>query len=212
MPDSTPAYHDEVVAAFSAQGNPRYGAAIAADRRSALQYLGVGTPETRAIVKRGFSFYSLPDAVVLEIWDALWRMSPYGDVLFAAIDYYDARVRKRPDPMLWPVARGWVTRVENWCHADALGGLYSRLVEAFPEEVYPQLQAWNASEDLWPRRVSLVSLIHYSGKNAVFLPPDRVLPLVTNCLDDDRYYVQKAVGWVLREMARAYPAHVTTYI
>ena len=42
----------------------------------------------------------------------------------------------------------------------------------------PVLECWNMDESLWPRRVSIVSLIHYSGKNAVFLPPDEVLPMV----------------------------------
>jgi 3-methyladenine DNA glycosylase AlkD len=66
--------------------------------------------------------------------------------------------------------------------------------------------------DQWLRRISIVSLIHYSGKNAVFMPVDRVLPLVTTCLADEREYVQKAVGWVLRELGRAYPSEVRTYL
>jgi 3-methyladenine DNA glycosylase AlkD len=78
--------------------------------------------------------------------------------------------------------------------------------------VYPQLEAWNREADQWLRRISLVSLIHYSGKNAVFMPLDRVLPLVTACLADEREYVQKAVGWVLREMGNAYPDEVGAYL
>ncbi len=53
--------------------------------------------------------------------------------------------------------------------------------------------SWNHAEGEWPRRISLVSLIQYSGKNAVFLPLKNVLPLVSNCLDDHRYHVQMAV-------------------
>ena len=44
------------------------------------------------------------------------------------------------------------------------------------------------------------------------MPLDRVLPLVTVCLDDERDYVQKAVGWVLREMGHAYPDEVRGYL
>jgi 3-methyladenine DNA glycosylase AlkD len=39
-----------------------------------------------------------------------------------------------------------------------------------------------------------------------------VLPLVTACLDDEREYVQKAVGWVLREMGRAHPEEIRAFI
>ena len=37
--------------------------------------------------------------------------------------------------------------------------------------------------------------MHYSGRNAVFLPPDMVLPLVSNCLGDARHYVLKSHGY-----------------
>ncbi|CAN5728513.1 hypothetical protein BH18ACT13_BH18ACT13_16690 [soil metagenome] len=66
--------------------------------------------------------------------------------------------------------------------------------------MYPQLQAWNVDENEWLRRISIVSLVRYSVKNAVFLPLDKILPLVSSCLGDHRHYVQTAVGWVLREM------------
>ena len=49
-------------------------------------------------------------------------------------------------------------------------------------------------------------------QNAVFLPSKKVLPLVSNCLDDKRYYVQTAVGWVLREMGNVYEKEITEYL
>jgi 3-methyladenine DNA glycosylase AlkD len=133
-------------------------------------------------------------------------------VLFAALEFYAPLVRKRASPGLWPVVRGWSARVDNWCHSDALSALYSRLLESNLAEVHPQLVFWNRAEGEWLRRISLVSLIHYTGKNAVFLPPEKVLPLVSNCLDDQRHYVQMAVGWVLREMGHVYVSEITQYL
>ncbi len=205
-------YHDEVVAALRKIGDPRLGAAIAKDRGSSMKHLGIRFPALRKRVKEGFSFYELPAGKVLAIWDRLWRTSPYGDVLFTALEYYAPIVRKDVSPALWRVMRKWPARVDNWCHSDGLGSLYSWILASDPAAVYPQLQKWNRAEDQWLRRISLVSLIHYSGKNAVFMPLDRALPLVTACLRDDREYVQKAVGWVLREMGHAHPEAVTAYL
>jgi 3-methyladenine DNA glycosylase AlkD len=204
--------HEEVAAALKAIGNPTRGAAIAADRGSKLQYLGIGFPALRARVKQGFSFTSQPPAQVLEIWDALWKHSPYGDVLFAALEYYAPALRKQVAPQLWAVARHWVTRVDNWCHSDALSGLYSRLLEAQFDDVYPQLVTWNASDQEWLRRISLTSLIHYSGKNAVFLTPEQMLPLAANCVADHRKYVALALGWVLRELGHTQPRAVDAFL
>ena len=205
-------YHDEVVTALRKIGNARRGTAIAKDRGSSMKHLGIGFPALRKRVKEGFSFYVLPANQVLGIWDRLWRTSPYGDVLFAALEYYAPRVRKEVSPALWPVVRKWPARVDNWCHADGLGSLYSWIIASDQDAVYPQLVKWNRADDEWLRRISLVSLIHYSGKNAVFLPPGRVLPLVTTRLRDESEYVQKAVGWVLREMGNAYPDEVRSYL
>jgi 3-methyladenine DNA glycosylase AlkD len=205
-------YHREVVDALSVLGDPVRGQAIQQDRGSQLAHLGVSFPQLRRRVKQGFSFYHLPDKQVLKIWDALWKTSPYGEVLFAALEFYTPVVRKQVPPGLWPVARQWSKRVDNWCHSDGLSALYSRILESNLAETYPQLVAWNRTQNEWLQRLSLVSLIHYSGQNAVFLPLNKVLPLVSHCIADQHYYVQTAVGWVLREMGHAYPKEITQFL
>ena len=205
-------YHLEVVKALTAIGNPAFGKAVQQDRGSKLKHLGIKFPVLKRRVKQGFSFYELPEDQILEVWDALWQTSPYGDVLFAALEYYLPIVKKQVPANLWSVVKGWAPRIDNWCHSDGLSAIYSRILESNQKEVVPQLVEWNQAEGEWLRRMSLVSLIHYSGKNAVFMPLKKVLPLVTNCLDDERYYVQTAVGWVLREMGLVYKSDVVKYL
>ncbi len=199
------AFHDEVLAALQAIGNPARGAAVQQDRGSQLLHLGIGFPALRARVKAGFSFSALPPMQVLEIWDGLWRSSACADVLFAAIEYVATIVRKpAPPPHIWPVVQHWHARADNWCHSDALSGIYSRLLAAQFDAVYPQLQTWNAAAGEWQRRLSITSLIHYSGKNAVFLEPKQMLPLLSACAADHRKYVELALGWVLRELGHVH--------
>jgi 3-methyladenine DNA glycosylase AlkD len=205
-------YHREVVDALTVLGDPERGKAVQQDRGSQLVHLGITFPKLRRRVQLGFSFYDLPEEEVLEVWDALWKTSPYGDVLFAALEFYAPIVRKKVNPGLWTVVRQWSSRVDNWCHCDGLSAIYSRILESHLEQTYPQIESWNLDPNEWLRRISLVSLIHYSGKNAVFLPPHKVLPLVSNCIDDPRYYVQTAVGWVLREMGRVYEDEITNFV
>ncbi|MBX3036128.1 MAG: DNA alkylation repair protein [Anaerolineales bacterium] len=206
------AYHLEVVQALTAIGNPSFGKAVQQDRGSQLEHLGIKFPVLRKRVKQGFSFYELTEEQILEVWDYLWQTSPYGDVLFAALEYYASIVKKEVYPNLWSVMKNWSKRVDNWCHSDGLSAIYSRILENYPEKVYPQIIKWNQSKDEWLRRISLVSLIHYTGKNAVYLPLKKVLPLVSNCLNDERYYVQTTVGWVLREMGNVYPKEILKYL
>lgn len=206
------AHHDEVAEALTAIGNPVLGERIRLDRGSNLEHLGVPIPALRKRVASGFSFTSQPRDEVLAIWDALWLSSPYGDVLLAALAYYGIRVRKHVDADLWPIIAKWPARVDNWCHADMLSAVYSHMVEADPADTLPQIAEWSRAENEWLRRISIVSLVHYSGRNAVFLTPGQVLPVLDNCLDDHRDYVQQAVGWVLREMVSVHPTALIDFL
>jgi hypothetical protein len=136
-------YHREVAEALTAIGNPAFGEAVRRDRGSQLEHLGLTFPDLRRRVRHGFSFYKLPEEQVLEVWDALWNTSPYGDVLSAALEFYAPVVRRRVNPRLWPVVRQWSGRVDNCCHSDGLSSIYSRILESRIAEVYPQMVSWN---------------------------------------------------------------------
>jgi hypothetical protein len=140
-------YHLEVVEALAAIGNPTLGKAIQQDRGSQLEHLGIKFPDLRRRVRQGFSFYGLPKEQVLVVWDSLWRTSPYGDVLFAALEFYAPLVKKQADPDLWPVMREWVDRVDNWCHSDGLSAIYSWMLAGNPVDVYPQIVLWNQARE-----------------------------------------------------------------
>ena len=149
-------YHREVVEALTMLSDPQRGKAVQQDRGSQLLHLGITFPKLRQRVKQGFSFYHLPEGQVLEIWDALWKTSPYGDVLFAALEFYTPIVRKKVSPGLWPVVRQWSDRVDNWCHSDGLSAVYSHILESYPVETFPQIESWNLDVNEWLRRISLV--------------------------------------------------------
>ncbi len=200
-PDIGP-FHDEVQQALQASApGGDVGERIRLDRGSSIEHLGLRTPERRKLVKAGFSFYDRGDEGVLRIWDGIWWSARWADVMFAALDYYREQLKTGAPPGFWSVGGRWITRVDNWAHADDLARVYSWALAWSHDEVYRSLVDWNRSDDEWHRRISIVSLIHYSGKGAVFLAPEMVLPLIRHCLADSRPGIQKAVGWVLRETA-----------
>jgi 3-methyladenine DNA glycosylase AlkD len=201
----------EVLACLIPLGEPGRVAFAQNDKKSQLQFLAIKVPVLRQVGRDGFSFYQRPVAEVLAIWDYIWFHSPYYEVMALALEYYGLLGAKIA-PDIWPVLANWSRRVENWAHCDGLASIYSYLLVQRHDEVYSQLQSWNASQDLWLRRLSLVSLIHFSGKKAVFLSLEEVLPMLTNCLDDQRMYVQKAVGWVLRETGHVYQVEIRAYL
>ncbi|MDR3712777.1 MAG: DNA alkylation repair protein [Puia sp.] len=74
-----------------------------------------------------------------------------------------------------------------------------------PSPVYKQLKTWNLSANPWERRQSVVSLLEYDKKRKTVLPAAELLSMVEPLLGDEDYFVQKGVGWTLREIGNRYP-------
>ncbi len=207
----TSAYQIEILSKLQPLGKPDQVNAVRNVTRTRLEVLAIKVPVLREVVKAEFSFYDLPMDKVLAIWNDIWFSSPYYEVMSAALMYYESQ-GKKISPETWPCLSTWHHRIENWAHCDSLGSIYSYLLAKRPDEVYSQLQIWNVSDEEWLRRLSLVSLIHHAGKKTDFLPLDKILPLVTHIITDQRHYVSRAVGWLLREAAKGYHGEIRAYI
>ncbi len=179
---------------------------------SALPGFGLPVPVQRAIFRQGYSFNSQDHATRLRIWDHIWHEGQFIEVMSQALLAYE---RKTPDKEIlaaWPALRGWSSRIDNWAHSDSLSSVYARLLELDPGRIYPVLAKWNQSSNPWLRRQSVVSLLYYSSARTSLLPVSKLLPLVKNLLHDEDYYVQKGVGWALREISNVYPREARSFL
>jgi 3-methyladenine DNA glycosylase AlkD len=173
--------------------------------------IAVRVPVLRRLVKSGFSFYSLPSTHVQEIWDSIWRLSPYFEVKLAPLIYYGQQ-GLGVDPASFGALRAWIGDIENWAHCDALAGVYACHCHREPALVRTWLMPLAERESQWARRAAVVSLIHYSGKGAVYLPSSDMLDVIEVASSDQRPTVRRAVAWVLRELARVRPDDVRRYL
>lgn len=167
-------------------------------------FLGLKVPAQRAIYKKGYSFSTIKPEEQIEIWDTIWQQSNCHDVLTQAIFFWEKHITKIDAETAWQHLKTWVGKIDNWAHSDGLSGLYSYLLEVKPSMVLPQMKKWNKSKNPWERRQSAVGLVHYHRKRKEVLPYTTLIPFVENLLDDKDYFVQKGVGWALREIDNIY--------
>ncbi|MCY3885280.1 MAG: DNA alkylation repair protein [Gammaproteobacteria bacterium] len=207
-----PAFHEEVCDALAKIGKPSLGEHIAEDRRSNLEYLGVRVPLRRKIAHAGFSFSDANDAEVLRVWNDLWMHSPNGDVMFCALDWCRSKAKQAVNPEYWHTIRNWIERVENWAHSDGLCSIYSLFLAVDEGGPWTDLDSWNRSDKEWYKRVSIVSLLRNSSKYPTYMPFEKAIPYLERCLEDRRFYLQKAVGWVLGEFRKDYPSEVDEFL
>jgi 3-methyladenine DNA glycosylase AlkD len=177
-----------------------------------LRSIGGPVPLHRKESKRPYSFSKWPFAEQLAVWDMLWRNQGGFWIRVHAFFFLERHMKKEAQLReMWPVIVGWQNKVDDWGLCDSLSKIYTRILEIMPVEVYAQLQLWNTGPDLWKRRQSLVSLLYYSRTKKSYLPYDKLEPLILPLLTDKEYYVQKGVGWTLRELHNVYPAEALSF-
>jgi 3-methyladenine DNA glycosylase AlkD len=71
---------------------------------------------------------------------------------------------------------------------------------------------WNKSLNPWLRRQSIVSLLNYSRLRKKKLSFEELIYFVDPLCVDEAFYVQRAVGWTLREIYNLYPKKTYVYL
>lgn len=99
----------------------------------------------------------------------------------------------------------WANAIDNWAHSDSLCSIYARVYELDQQRAHRQYQIWSREKNSWLRRCSMVGTFYYSRLRKKQPRFNKVWGLVKTNLNAKEYYVQKGVGWTIREMYNVYP-------
>ncbi len=164
-------------------------------------------------LKQHYSFSGLPSSDQLIIWDYIWNNSGDFWICMQAFLFLESKMKDKEFLVYsWGTIKHWQTKVDSWGKCDALSKIYTKILEIIPEKVLKQLKEWNKSTGIWDKRQSIVSLLYFSRTKKVLLPFDTMINLVNELINDKEYYVQKAVGWSLKELFNVYPEETMRYL
>lgn len=184
--------------------NAKRAAFLVGYMNTAYTMHGVDVPQQRIVAKRGFAF----DRTV---WNAVWKSATSFEVMSQCLLWFD--YRKQPVTMAdWPVLKTWVKRIDNWAHSDGLSSLYATLLEQDFTAVYGQFKTWNKSTRPWEVRASVVGLFYYARSRTHLPSFSAALSMVKGAFYHEDMYVQKGVGWCLREMYNVYPEQTYAFL
>ncbi len=103
----------------------------------------------------------------------------------------------------------WLDRVSSWADHDALvHDVLAPMVAAAPARCR-QVFVWAKSPNRWRRRAACVALIRGTREHLFFA---EIVRLSNQLLNDDDDMVQKGLGWLLRETAKADPKRTVPYL
>lgn len=137
------------------------------------------------------------------LWDAATRREQQ----YAAQDLLGLRwARDRLD--LLDLHRHHIVTGAWWDLVDETAHRITDLFAAHPEQLGPVLRTWSTDDNLWLRRVAIISQLRLRDRVDLELLADVIEPN----RDDSEFFVRKAIGWALREIARWNPDWVTSYV
>lgn len=179
-----------------------------------LEVLGMVSKEQVDTHKKGFSFYSEHKEQTFLVYHEIYTQSNIFEAKNLAFIFLDKHHKHIPLKTQLKTLPKWVKQVDNWAHSDGLSKFISRLIEdkSTQQEMLSIIKKWNSSKNLWERRQSLVALYYYARTKKEHVSFGLTQQLILPLLNDKEYFVQKAIGWTLRESYNVYPKQTYQFI
>ena len=195
---------EELLENLKAVAKPDDAVAMKAYMKNKFEFLGVKTPVRRKLAKAFFKQQtdSVIDWVFInESWD-----NPYRELQYAALDYLEIR-KKLLAPSDLPRLKKLAQTKSWWDTIDFLDRLVGSIIARFPE-TKGIILVWSRDEDIWLRRLATDhQLLRKEETDTELLEK-----ILVNNLGQTEFFINKAIGWALRDYSKTNPDWVRDFI
>ena len=201
----------EALAALEACGDATRATEMAAYHKAERRYLGVTVPLIGDQVALWRTQADVPGRVALAA--GLWASDVHEARVAAAKLLTQARLR--PDAEAWALIASWVPDFDAWAIADHACKAGEKRLLADPSRL-DTVEGWLDSPQMWTRRAALVMTLPWTRprdpKPAEVEVRERVLGWAVRLAPERDWFIQKAIGWWLRELSKKQPERVRDWL
>ncbi|MAM25642.1 MAG: DNA alkylation repair protein [Rhodobacteraceae bacterium] len=203
---------EEALANLAAGADPERAESMRRYHKAERTYLGLSNPEIDDCAKSWRKALDVPARVTLA--EGLWRSDIFEARVAAAKLLTQARLRP-DDEAAWRLIASWCPDFDSWAIADHASMAAQKRLTADPSRL-DEVATWIDSDHMWTRRAALVSTLPWTKQNhpkpAELEARDRILGWAARLVPDHRWFIQKAVGWWLRDLSRHDPDRTRQFI
>jgi 3-methyladenine DNA glycosylase AlkD len=188
---------------IEAEGMSRY-------MKYGFDYYGIKKPKRTVIQKEWFSKISKELSqenkreLVLELWQKEHREFHYVALDFMA-KWKDKEILLEDSNFI----EFLLTNHSWWDSVDTIASNYlSRYLRVFPNQKEVIINSWRKSENMWLRRSCLIFQLRYKSETNFNL----LKGLILEFKHEKEFFIQKAIGWSLREYAKTNPKAVKEFV
>ncbi|MEO8357933.1 MAG: DNA alkylation repair protein [Chloroflexota bacterium] len=193
---------------FEQNADPALAAPMKKYMRDQFEYLGIKSPLFKVLMKEFISAHALPpikdlDVILRELWSLPQREFQYAATSFLGRLENDvpAKIIRTIEYMI--VTKSW------WDTVDTIsGGPLGVHFRRFPEVREKYLAKWRASDNFWLRRATILFQLNYKKETDFNL----LCEIICENLNSREFFINKAIGWSLRQYARVDAKAVTKFV
>ncbi|MBE4908477.1 DNA alkylation repair protein [Bacillus luteolus] len=171
-------------------------------------FLGIKTPLRRELMRL---FYKetgiLKEAFKPTLVEQLWEKEER-EYQYAALDYISKSLKKVNSTHM-PLMEKLIKTKSWWDTVDTLSAHpVGKIAKEYPEIVAPTIESWVTDEHLWLRRTAILYQLRYKAET----DEDRLYRYILKNANSKEFFIQKAIGWALREYSKTNPTSVRQFI
>jgi len=192
---------------FLKNGNAKIALEQKAYMRNQFEYYGIRATERREIQKPFLVKAYLPTKNELELTIKTLWLKPQRDYQYFSqeLAYKYVRQFKKEDINLIEFMikhRSW------WDTVDFIASkLLGKYFKMYPSEINSVIKKWLDSNNIWLQRSCLLFQLKYKED----LDADFLSYIICSLLGSKEFFINKAIGWILREYSKTNPGWVIQF-
>lgn len=201
----------ELRKALRKAGDPTKAVAMQAYMKSAMPYHGVPTPLLRQVCAATFSDAQFGTSShwreqILDLWrGARFREERYAALYLAG----DKRARSYQTLSAMKMYEELIVSGAWWDYVDDIAShRVGSILKGYPVPMRRKMLSWSTSKHLWKRRTSILCQLGFKAETDL----DLLYACIEPSLGSREFFLQKAIGWALRQYAWTDEVEIKRYV
>ncbi|WP_312476218.1 DNA alkylation repair protein [Neobacillus sp.] len=171
-------------------------------------FLGIKSPLRKELEKHFFKDTGLlkepfSKEFIVELWEKDEREYQY-----TALTYIEKSLNKLQKADL-PFMEQLITTKSWWDTVDAIAPkAVGKIADKFPDVIAETIDGWATHEHMWLRRAAILFQLKYKQKT----DEELLYQYIRQNAASKEFFIQKAIGWALREYSKTNPTSVKQFI
>ncbi|MBE0652208.1 MAG: DNA alkylation repair protein, partial [Bacteroidales bacterium] len=171
-------------------------------------YFGIKSPLRREILRNFINVNGLPEIGQLkQITHDCWA-KPEREFQYFIMEIL-GKMAKKAEPSRIDLYE-YIALHKSWW--DTIDYIAANLVgvhfQHYPEQIIPYTEKWMDSGNMWMQRTALLFQLKYGEKTDL----DLMTRYIERLLGTKEFFINKAIGWVLRQYSKTDPGWVIEYV